>query len=51
MSDSDYQRLQTARSLGEILAVAIEFERTARDFYRMLAPRVSKRIRYLVEEL
>ncbi|MCU7807152.1 MAG: ferritin family protein, partial [Candidatus Thiodiazotropha sp. (ex Semelilucina semeliformis)] len=31
--------------------VAIEFERTARDFYSGLIPKVSKQIRYLVEEL
>ncbi|MEW8664842.1 MAG: ferritin family protein, partial [Candidatus Thiodiazotropha sp.] len=38
-------------SLSEILEVAIEFERTARDFYNDLIPKVSKQIRYLVEEL
>ncbi|MET0065767.1 MAG: ferritin family protein [Candidatus Thiodiazotropha sp.] len=48
---SGYQKLQSQKTLGEILAVAIEFERTARDFYTALAPKVSKRIRYLVEEL
>ena len=31
--------------------VATEFERTARDFYAGLVPKVSKQIRYLVEEL
>lgn len=46
-----YQRLQAQSSLKDILAVATEFERTARDFYAALAPRVSKQIRYLVEEL
>ena len=46
-----YRRLREIRSLGEILAVASEFERTARDFYSDLIPKVSKRIRYLVEEL
>lgn len=54
MSDgnsSSYQRLQKKTSLKEILALATEFERTARDFYSDLAPRVSKNIRYLVEEL
>ncbi len=46
-----YQRLKAQTSLEEILLVATEFERTARDFYAGLAPRVSKQIRYLVEEL
>lgn len=43
--------LKSKRKLSEILDVAIEFERTARDFYAGLAPRVSKQLRYLVEEL
>jgi len=54
MSDShssDYDRLQSRKSLVEILDMAIEFERTARDFYTGLIPRVSKQLRYLVEEL
>jgi rubrerythrin len=54
MSDSQssgYNQLQSRKSLVEILDVAIEFERTARDFYTGLIPRVSKQIRYLVEEL
>ena len=46
-----YQKLKAQTSLMDILAVATEFERTARDFYSALAPKVSKRIRYLVEEL
>lgn len=46
-----YQRLKKQTSLEEILEVATEFERTARDFYTELAPKVSKQIRYLVEEL
>ena len=46
-----YQRLKAQTSLEEILLVATEFERTARDFYAGLAPKVSKQIRYLVEEL
>jgi rubrerythrin len=49
--NSGYQKLQEKKSLGEILEVAIEFERTARNFYASLLPKVSKRIRYLVEEL
>ena len=46
-----YDKLKAQTSLQDILAVATEFERTARDFYSTLAPRVSKQIRYLVEEL
>lgn len=48
---SSYSQLQSKKSLAEILAMAIEFERSARDFYTGLIPRVSKQIRYLVEEL
>lgn len=48
---SAYQRLEERKSLKEILDVATEFERTARDFYTALIPKVSKQIRYLVEEL
>lgn len=43
--------LRSLTDLKDVLAVATEFERTARDFYAALAPRVSKNIRYLVEEL
>ena len=43
--------LRSKTSLREILEVATRFEATARDFYADLAPKVSKRIRYLVEEL
>jgi rubrerythrin len=49
--NSGYEKLQQKKTLGEILAVAIEFEKTARDFYSALIPKVSKQIRYLVEEL
>ncbi|MCU7812494.1 MAG: ferritin family protein [Candidatus Thiodiazotropha sp. (ex Notomyrtea botanica)] len=48
---SGFERLQSKKSLADILEVAIEFERTARDFYSGLIPKVSKQIRYLVEEL
>lgn len=44
-------RLRGKTSLKEILEVATQFEASARDFYAALAPKVSKRIRYLVEEL
>ncbi len=46
-----YARLRSHRTLAEILATASEFERTARDFYRGLIPRVGKNLRWLVEEL
>lgn len=46
-----YEKIQSMTTLAEILEVASEFERSARDFYTALAPKVSKRIRYLVEEL
>jgi len=43
--------LRSKTSLREILEVATSFEASARDFYAALVPKVSKRIRYLVEEL
>ncbi len=48
---SGAEQLKATKSLAEILEVATSFEETARNFYRDLAPRVSKRIRYLVDEL
>ena len=48
---SGRQRLERSKTLDEILHTATSFEETARNFYRDLAPRVSKRIRWLVEEL
>lgn len=48
---SGRDRLRNSRTVGEILETATSFERSARDFYRDLAPKVSKRIRWLVEEL
>lgn len=45
------ERLRGKTSLKEILEVATHFEEVARNFYTALIPRVSKRIRYLVEEL
>lgn len=45
------ERLRSKTSLREILEVATSFEASARDFYAALVPKVSKRIRYLVEEL
>ena len=51
MSEASYDRLKSRTTVREVLEVATEFERTARDFYRDLTGRVSKRIRDLVEEL
>lgn len=45
------ERLASRKTLAEVLEVATAFERTARDYYRDLAPKVSKRIRWLVEDL
>lgn len=45
------ERLRGKTTLREILEVATSFEAGARDFYKALVPKVSKRIRYLVEEL
>jgi len=44
-------KLREVKSLEEILDTATSFEESARDFYTALAPKVSKRIRWLVEEL
>lgn len=48
---SGYERIKSKKTLKEILEVATSFEATARDFYSGLIPRVSKRLRWLVEEL
>lgn len=45
------ETLRSKTTLREILEVATGFEASARDFYIDLTPKVSKRIRYLVEEL
>ncbi len=45
------ERLRGKTTMHEVLEVATSFEASARDFYTGLIPRVSKRIRYLVEEL
>ncbi len=50
-SGAGYQRIQSKKTLREILEVATSFEQTARDFYASLVPKVSKNIRWLVEEL
>lgn len=51
MSEASINRLKSKTTLAEILEVATAFERTARDFYADLAPKVQKNIRYLVQEL
>ena len=48
---SAYNRIAAKKTLKEILEVAISFEKSARDFYTSLIPKVSKNLRYLVEEL
>jgi len=48
---SSHALLRSKTSLQDILEVAMQFEQTARDFYTDLIPKVSKPIRYLVEEL
>ncbi|MBU0501220.1 MAG: ferritin family protein [Gammaproteobacteria bacterium] len=45
------EQLREKTTLREILEVATGFEASARDFYSALIPKVSKRIRYLVEGL
>lgn len=48
---SSHDRLKKMTSIEAILKVAVSFEASARDFYSNVAPRVSKNLRYLVEEL
>ena len=50
-TSSSRELLRSKESLSEILEVAIQFEQTAYTFYNELVPKVSKKIRYLVEEL
>ncbi len=45
------ESLRSKTTLREILEVATGFEASARDFYTDLTPKVSKRLRSLVEEL
>jgi rubrerythrin len=49
--ESAIERIRGSKTIEEILTTASSFERSARDFYADLAPKVSKRIRWLVEEL
>ncbi len=46
-----YERIRSKKTLGEILEVATSFEKAAFEFYSGLAPKVSKHIRYLVDDL
>ena len=46
-----YELIRSKKTLREILEVATSFEEAARDFYASLVPKVSKNLRYLVEEL
>lgn len=46
-----YERLKAAKSLGDILETATQFERTAREFYASLETKVSKPLRELVRDL
>ena len=46
-----YERIKAQKTLKEILEVATSFEATARDFYSSMIPKVSKNLRWLVEEL
>lgn len=48
---ASYERIRSKKTLAEILEVAKDFERAARDFYIDLIPKVSKNIRFLVEDL
>jgi rubrerythrin len=45
------ERLRGKTTLRDILEIATSFEAGARDFYTAMIPKVSKRIRYLVEDL
>jgi rubrerythrin len=46
-----YDRIKSQKTLREILETATLFEQAARDFYADLIPKVSKNLRWLVEEL
>lgn len=51
MSEANKAKLTGLGTVGEIMATATSFEVVARDFYTALIPKVSKNIRWLVEEL
>jgi rubrerythrin len=46
-----YARIQSKKTLKEILEVASSFEESARNFYSDLIPKVGKNVRWVVEEL
>ena len=46
-----YARIKSKKTLREILEVASSFEESARNFYRDLIPKVSKNVRWVVEDL
>ena len=48
---NSHKKLRAKTSVAEILDIAIQFEKTAHKFYTSLIPKVSKNMRYLVEEL
>lgn len=48
---SGIERLKSKTTLKEILEVATTFEASARDFYTNLAPKVSKKLRWLADDL
>jgi rubrerythrin len=48
---SGYSLLRERKTIAEILATAMSFEKTARDYYSALIDKVSKPIRDLVQEL
>jgi len=50
-AQSAYATIRSKKTLKEILEVASSFELSARDFYHDLIPKVSKNVRWVVEEL
>jgi len=46
-----YKKLSAQKSLQEVLDVAVSFEQIAHQFYTAMIPKVSKNIRYILEEL
>lgn len=46
-----YERIKASKTLDEVLATAMSFERAAHEFYSSLKDRVSKPLRELVQEL
>lgn len=51
MSEANKQQLSGKATVREIFDTATGFERVAFQFYTELAPKVSKNLRYLVDEL